>query len=153
MTRQGSSSPDYTGHPLIGSWFVDIRPEDPDKPPELALLSADGGVVVTAVGGLSGVGVWGPVGERSGIVTFSVWLPDANRLVVRASAEVAPDGQSFRGPYTNEFFPPTGGSTGEVGPGMATATRMAVEAPGTPVASLEEFSGVVQIAPDATPES
>jgi hypothetical protein len=153
MSRQSSSSTDYSGHPLVGSWFVDIWPDDPDQPPQLVRLSTDGGVVITAVGGLSGVGVWSPAGERSGTVTFSVWLPQGKRLLVRARADVALDGDSFSGPYTNEFFPPTGESTGEIGPSMATATRMAVEAPGTPVASLEEFSGVAQTPPDERPES
>jgi hypothetical protein len=68
--------------------------------------------------------------------------------IIRASIEVAPDGQSLTATYTLEFIDPDGTSSGEIGPGMAEGTKLAVEPMGTPVASFEEAFE----APAATPE-
>lgn len=153
LAGQEPSSADFFDHPLVGAWFVDIRPEDPESPPELAMISPHGLVVITAAGGLSGVGAWKPTDDSTATVTFSVWLPDGNRLLVRASAEVAPDGLTFTGPYTNEFFNPAGEGTGEIGSGVAEATRMEVQGPGATVTSFEELSDAAEGTSATKPES
>ena len=81
---------------------------------------------------------------------MSVVFDDGTRLLARVRIEVAPDGQSYTAWITNEFFDQSGAGSGEIGPGMAVATRVQVEAPGTPIASFEEFFGD-GATPEATP--
>ncbi len=142
---------DAAVHPLVGSWIVDINPEDPEDLPELVTVSADGTVLDSAAGGGTGHGAWEPTGDTTAHVTFLLVFEDGTRVLIRASVEVAADGQSFTGPYTNEFFDPSGQSSGEIGPGMAEGTRIEVDGPGTPVASFEEFFGQFEGTPEATP--
>lgn len=73
-------------------------------------------------------------------------------FVVRADIEVAEDGQTLTATYTGEFIGPDGTSTGEVGPGLAEGTRLAVEPQGTPIGSFEEVFGEQPVGtPEATP--
>jgi len=99
------------------------------------------------------VGTWEPAGDTSANLTFTVVGHGPGSIVIRASIDVAPDGQSFTGTFTNEFvFDPAGGGTsGEIGPGSIEDTRFAAEAPGTPVASFEEFFAAPSATPEATP--
>lgn len=66
---------------------------------------------------------------------------------IRGDLEAAPDGQSWTASYTLELAGPDEMSSGEIGPGMAEATRIMVEPQGTPVGSFEDVFG----APPATP--
>ena len=71
---------------------------------------------------------------------------------IRASIEVAADGQSFTASYTLELLDPaTGEGMGEYGPGTATGTRLMAEAPGTPVGSLEDLFSQFEGTPEASP--
>lgn len=152
LARQDGTPASGATHPLVGSWLVNTSPEG-EPPLELATLSADGTMIDTSFDGANGHGAWEPTGDRSGIVTFVVILEDSTRLLIRASIEVSEDGQSFTGTYTNEFFDTTGQGTGEIGPGPVTGTRINAEAPGTPVASFEQFFGAPGATPAATPAS
>ena len=67
------------------------------------------------------------------------------RSTIRATFEVAADGQSLSAVYTIEFVE-TGVPTGQMGPGTATATRIVVEPMGTPVMPL----GGPAASPDAS---
>jgi hypothetical protein len=147
LTAQDSATADYTDHPLVGSWMVDSDPDDPENPLELATIFPNGTMIDSAADGTNGHGVWEPTGDTTAIVTFYLVFEDGFQLVIRAEVEIAPDGQSFTAPYTNEFIDPTGESSGEIGPGMAEGKRLELQAPGTPVASFEEFFGT----PEATP--
>ncbi len=144
---------DSSAHPAVGTWLVDADPADPVNPLELSVLSADGGVVDLGADGASGAGRWEPTGDASANVTFTIFFPDGARVVVRADVEIAADGQSFAGTYTNEFFfdPTSGEGSGEIGPGRVEGTRVAAEGPGTPVASFEEFFAQFGGTPEATP--
>ncbi len=144
---------DYSDHPLVGSWAVDIDPEDPENPLEMSTFFPNGTMIDSAPDGTNGHGVWEPTGDTTATVTFYLFFEDGYQLVVRASVEVAPDGQSFTTPYTNEFIEASGESSGEIGPGMAEGTRLELQAPGTPVASFEEFFGEPAGTPGATPVS
>ena len=64
---------------------------------------------------------------------------------------MAADGQSYTGSHTLEFVGGEGMPAGELGPGSATGTRIAVEPMGTPAASLAEAFGAPEAA--ATPAS
>ncbi len=144
---------DLADHPFVGSWVVDADTEDPENLPEMVIISSDGTVSYSATGGSTGVGVWEPTGDTTATVRISLRFDDGTHLVIRASVEVAPDGHSFTSPYTNEFFDATGQGSGEIGPGTAEGVRMTVQAPGTPVASFEEFFGGAEGTPEATPAS
>jgi len=37
-----STTPDYTGHLLVGSWLLDTDTTDPENSPSLIIVSADG---------------------------------------------------------------------------------------------------------------
>jgi hypothetical protein len=144
-------------HPLVGTWLADTDVDDPENPPELVIASADGGwTEVDADGGVA-LGRW----ERTGATTadLTLWNLGSSEeggffgtVIVRAMIEVAADGQSLRALYTVEFSAPDGTATGEFGPGIATATRLAVEPMGVPVGSFEELFGQFEeAAPEASP--
>ena len=134
-------------HPLVGAWLVDAEPENPDNQLELDVFSGDGTLTGVLADGVT-AGVWEPTGENTANITFR-FLDAEGSGIIRASLEVAPDGQSFIATYTLEFTALDGTSSGEIGPGMAEGTKFTVEPMGTPVASFEEALGAE---PAATPE-
>ena len=142
------------GHPLVGSWLTDTDADDPTNPPSLSTFHADGTYLEVDAEGV-GVGAWEPTGERTAALTFLFQGLGEDGAVfsgtVRATVEVAEDGQSFAGPYTIEFAGIPGLPAGELGPGTATGERIAVEPMGTPVASLAEAFGGAAASPEATP--
>lgn len=146
---------DAADHPLVGIWVIDMAPDDPANPSEQSIIAADGTMVHLAADTPPGYGVWEATGDNTANVTFSVLFDDGSRRLMHASVEVALDGQSFTGTYTNEFFlnPFPGESSGEIGPGRWEATRLVAKGPGTPVASFEEFFEQAEGTPEATPES
>jgi len=151
-TAQGATPANYSDHPLVGSWLVDSAPKDPENPLELATIFPNGTMINSAANGTNGHGVWEPTGDNTATLTFYVFL-EGFQLVIRANVEVAPDGQSFTSPYTNEFIEASGESSGEIGPAMAEGRRLELQAPGTPVASFEEVFGQFEGTPEATPVS
>lgn len=145
-------APDYSDHPYVGSWSVDIQPENPENHPHMVTIFPNGTLLDSAPDGTNGHGLWEPTGPDTAILTFLLIYEDGFQVLVRATAEVAPDGQTFTSPYTNEFFNPAIGEwSGEIGPGTAEGTRLELQAPGTPVASFEEFFAGPEGTPDATP--
>jgi len=142
-------------HPARGSWTVASDPGDAEYSPRLAILSADGGAFFVSGYETTGVGAWEPTSDTGANVTFTVVTDGPAQIVIRASIEVAPDGQSFTGSFTNEaiFDPVGGGTSGEIGPGTLAGTRLAAEAPGTPVMTFEEFFAPPAGTPEATPVS
>lgn len=141
-------------HPAVGSWRVHRERENSTYPVELMILSADGAVLdFGAFSGATGVGRWEPTSADAATVSFTVVTNGPAYIVIRASVAFAPDGQSFTGSYTDEmvFDPEHGGTSGEIGPGVVTGTRMTAEAPGTPVASFAEFFPNPMATPEATP--
>jgi hypothetical protein len=143
-------------HPAVGSWRVQREPENSTYPVELMILSADGSVLdFGAFSGATGVGRWEPTSDDAATVAFTLVTDGPAYIVVRASVTFAPNGQSFTGTYTDEmvFDPEHGGTSGQIGPGVVTGTRMTAEAPGTPVASFAEFFPHPAGTPEATPVS
>lgn len=144
---------EFANHPANGSWMVASDPGDAEYSPRLITLSADSSAFFVSGYATTGVGTWEPAGDTSANLTFTVVGDGPGSIVIRASIDVAPDGQSFTGTFTNEFvFDPAGGGTsGEIGPGSIEGTRFAAEAPGKPVASFEEFFAAPSATPEATP--
>ena len=144
------------GHPAVGAWLVESEPELGELGVRSLLLMADGSVVVvtSAAQGMSAVGVWEPTGDSTANVTATLVTDGPAYIVLRLGIEIGADGQTISGTFTLEMvFDPTSpeGSGGEIGPGTMTGTRVAVEGPGTPASSFDDFFAVPANDPEATP--
>ncbi len=144
---------DSATHPARGAWIVESDPGDTEYSPRLMILSADGSALFVSGRATTGVGMWEPTGDTSATVTFNLVSNGPAYIVLRASLDIAPDGQSFAGIHTTEIVldPAGGGTSGEIGPGTLHGTRLAPEAPGTPVASFDDFFPPSEGTPAATP--
>src|SRR5215217_1544410 len=134
------------GHPLVGTWLADTDQENPDNALDVFRFSSDGGYVEMDANGDSTLGVWEATGDATATLTVVQGQADEEgtnfgTFIIRASIEVGADGDSFTAEYTFEFVQPDGTSDGEAGPGSATGERLAVEGPGTPAMTMEEFYG------------
>ena len=120
--------------------------------PESVVFSADGGYVDVDSEGTVLLGVWEPTGDTTANLTITAYDQEEGAFRIRASFEVAADGQSFTASFTFELLDPkTGDGMGQYGPGTATGTRMVAEAPGTPVGSLEDLFSQFEGTPEASP--
>ena len=128
---------------MVGTWVLtdDSNPEGPST--IVGAFSSDGTFVQVEEGDV-GVGVWEPTGPTSAALTFTGQNPPdegGGNFTIRATFEVAPDGQSLTADYTLEGSGMEGVPPGEYGPGQVTGTRVVVEPMGTPVGSLDELFG------------
>ena len=79
----------------------------------------------------------------------------AGIATIRASGQVAADGQSFSGTWT--FEPPAalaqlmGVPVGQLGPGDVTGERITPEPVGEPVGPVPDFSQMASPSPEASP--
>jgi hypothetical protein len=148
-TTEPSSTVGTEAHPIVGTWNTDsaVRNRSPWE-----TLSGPGDVVFSADGTLVSLdsedvslGVWEPTGPSTVALMFSGLIPVEElgiagaRITIRATHEVAPDGQSFSGDYTAELSGSEAMPTGEYGPDSVTGTRVVVEPMGTPVGPIEEL--------------
>jgi len=150
-------------HPLVGTWLANTDPENQPDPSETFTFSSDGTYIDVDSSGSTTLGSWEATGENTATLTIVGFESDDDEestgsVTIRATIEVSEDGNSFTAEYTLEFIDAEGTSTGEAGPGAATGTRLLVEAPGTPVMSLEELFGSFEeseesASPEATPTS
>jgi len=134
------------GHPLVGAWMLDTDADDPANPAALAVFSSDGVYTQADYDGSDGVGSWESTGPTTVAMTFLQQFPDeqgdfGGRTIVRATIKVAPDGQSLTAEYTVEFLGGDEAAMGQIGPGTATGTRIAVEPMGTPTTSIADAFG------------
>ncbi|HEV2528254.1 MAG TPA: hypothetical protein VGT61_07405 [Thermomicrobiales bacterium] len=141
--------------PAVGSWNVESDPGDAEYSPRLITLAADGTALFVSGRQTVGVGAWSSTSDATVAASFAVTTDGPSYILIRAQLEVAADGESFTGTYTIEaiFDPAGGGTSGEIGPGTLTGARFAAEAPGTPIASFEEFFPSPDGSPEATPAS
>jgi hypothetical protein len=125
--------------PAVGAWVLTIV-DNPTAAPQEMILHADGTYFQWDGTGVS-VGAWEATGPTTGAITLVAYgLDDTGKVghsTVRATFEVAPDGQSLSADYTLEYFGADGSDTGQMGPGSVTATRVVVEPMGTPVMPLQ----------------
>ena len=156
---------DAAMHPLVGAWILDPTPDDPSDAVNLVTFNAEGTLVSAGFEGTA-MGSWEPTGERTADVTFRGLTVDPQAgfiglVTIRASGEVAADGQTFTATYTVE--PPAammemlGVPEGQLGPGEVTAQRIDVERMGETVGPIPDFSqqqppaGEMPPAPEASP--
>ena len=142
-------------HLAVGSWAVESDPGDAGFSLTSVTLAADGTALYISPNADVGVGVWAPSGETTASLTFRAATNGPAYILIRVGIEVPPDGVTFTGTFTAEmiFDPAGGGTSGQIGPGSVTGTRMLAEAPGTPTSSFEEFFAVPGATPEATPVS
>ena len=141
-TAQEATPAAMGGHPLVGTWLLDTNADDPGNAPEVTIFTADGAYISVDAEGFPNHGVWEATGERTANLTIVSPGQEedgafAGTFMVRATVEVDETGNAFTAQYTGEFVAPDGVGTGEYGPGTATATRIEVEAMGTPTGPLE----------------
>jgi hypothetical protein len=140
-------------HPLIGTWMITDTSEDPQDPSTSVSAFVPGGTWVQLEEGEFSLGVWEPTGPTSAALTFAAQIPaeeGGGTFTIRATVEVAPDGQSLTADYTIEVSDVEGAPPGEYGPGSVTGTRVVVEPMGTPVGSLEELFGAFEEGTEVT---
>jgi hypothetical protein len=130
-------------HPIVGTWNTETSSGDPGD----VMFSADGTLVSVDTEDVS-LGVWEATGPSTVNLMFSGLIPaeeggSGGRFIIRATLEVAPDGQSFTGDYTVEVTADFEGAppAGEYGPDSVTGTRVVVEPMGTPVGPIDELFG------------
>jgi hypothetical protein len=131
-------------HPIVGTWNTETSSGDPGD----VMFSADGTLVSVDTEDVS-LGVWEATGPSTVNLMFSGLIPaeesgsGGGRFIIRATLEVAPDGQSFSGDYTVEVTAEFEGAppAGEYGPDSVTGTRVVVEPMGTPVGPIDELFG------------
>ena len=154
-TAQEATPTAMGGHPLVGAWLLDTNADDPANAPEVTIFTADGAYISVDAEGFPNHGVWEATGERTaGLTIVSPGMEEdafAGLFMVRASVEVDESGDSFTARYTGEFVDPAGTESGEFGPGTATATRIVVEAMGTPAGPLDVLFGEGEAAATPTP--
>lgn len=143
-------------HPAAGVWLVESEPDLGEMGVRSLLLATDGsaGVVSSASPGLTSLGAWKPTGDSTAHVTAYMVTDGPAYIVLRMALEIGSDGQTLTGTFTLEMvFDPTSpdGSSGEIGPGSVTGTRVMVEGPGTPTSSFDDFFAVPEPAAAATP--
>ena len=104
------------------------------------------------------LGAWEATGPTTANLTIVAYTEDAKgtnlgAIKIRLAIALNADGNSYTAQGTIERIGPDGASSGQAGPATGSATRMVVEAPGTPVMTLGELFGAPTGTPDATPAS
>ncbi len=131
-----------SGHPVIGAWLADVDTNDPENAPSLFIFHDDGTYIQADVDGSSGIGVWEATGSNTAALTALFHGEEesgefAGTAMLRATIEVDESGDALTAEYTVDFIDPEGTSSGEMGPGMASAQRITIEPMGEPVAPLD----------------
>ncbi len=144
---------DFAEHPLVGPWELRADIGDGDTSCLSQVVFTDEGAYIDVdCDGIVVIGGWEPTGDTTANMSFTSSGPEGGAYSIRASVEVAPDGQSFTAPFTFELIDgATGEGSGQYGPGMATGTRTVVEAPGTPEGSVLDLFGQFEGTPEASP--
>ena len=122
------------------------------------IIHADGTYVEANADGSVRLGAWDATSPTTANLTIVAYTRDETGtnlggITIRLAIELNPDGNSYTAEGTIELTAPDGTRSGQAGPATGTATRMVVEAPGTPVMTLDELFGGATEATEATPTS
>lgn len=120
-------------HSLVGAW-VAVNDLDPSAAPSDVIVHADGTATLFTSDGPY-AGVWHPTDASNAEATF-VSTVNGGVATFRVQVTVAGDGDTFHGTYTFESACGCGDSSGQLGPGSVSATRIILEPMGEPVAPL-----------------
>lgn len=148
-----AQDPSATDQVAVGTWLVESNLGDAEYSIRLMTLGADGSAIFASGQQTTGLGSWEATSDTTAIATFAAVTNGPAWISIRVQLDFAPGGQSFAGVYTIEAIlgSPDGETSGEIGPGTLSGTRLVAEAPGTPVASFEEFFPPQSGTPAATP--
>ena len=141
-----------TDHPIVGAWSVDAGN---DQSLEL-MLFGPGGTLLDASPDELAVGAWTATGDRTVDITFLTIpsAPDEGSFTIRASLEVAEDGNSFSGTYSFGLSPEIAASfgmgPGEYGPGEVTGKRIEAGPMGDLVGPMPDFGQAPSADPGAS---
>jgi hypothetical protein len=144
LAQDGTPAADEQG--IVGSWAITItgqvEGEEPFTFVNFATIMPGGVLVNTPPGGPLGHGAWEHIGDEEYALT--ILLPEfddegnlTGQTTIRSTIALGQDGDTFTGPYVNEFTDPTGAVLFAVG-GTAEAERIVVEPMGTPAAGMVE---------------
>ena len=144
------------GHPLVGTWFLVNTPANPTNAFTTFSLHADGTYVEANPDGPVRLGAWEATGPTTATLTITAYTRDATGasqggLIIRLNLTLNPDGKSYHALGTIERINPDGSTSGQAGPATGEARRMAVEAPGPPVMTLDQLFGGAPSTPATTP--
>jgi hypothetical protein len=115
---------------ILGTWLIDVTPNDDEPFQAMVTFSPGGGLVETeSTNPGTGLGSWESRGRRRVAVTFQRFEfgsegEPVGRVVVRT--EVIVRGDEFSGPFEFDVFNPHG-DVEFSGGGTATATRFPVQ--------------------------
>lgn len=140
-------------HALVGTWFLTESSANPTNARDLFTLHGDGTYIEANADGSVRLGAWEPTGPTTANLIIVADArgedgADTGGQILRLAITLNPDGQTYTAEGTIEIRSPDGTLSGQVGPIRGAASRLAVEGPGTPVMTPEEFFGG---APGATP--
>lgn len=143
----------HTDHPAVGTWLVESDLSDAEFTPRLVTLAADGTASFVSGQQTTALGAWESMDDTTAVLTFIAVTNGPAYIEIRSTIDLASDAQSFTGTFTIEavFDPAGGGTSGEIGPGTLTGTRITPTAPGTPTGSFEEFFPQPEGSPEASP--
>lgn len=123
---------------LVGSWIITVQTDGGPSFINLSTFMPGGVQITTAPDGPLGHGVWEPTDEGAYAVT--IVFPDfdqdgalKDKVTVRSTVTLSPDGDTFTGPYVTEGKDLTGAVLFSVA-GTVQAERIVTEPLGTPVA-------------------
>lgn len=143
------------GHALVGTWFLTESSDNPTDADDVFILHADGTYIEVNASGSVRLGAW----EATSPMTANLTIVANNRgedgadtggIILRLAITLNPDGNTYTAEGNIEIRSPDGTFSGQAGPVGGTATRFAVEAPGTPVMTPEElFGGMAEATPTA----
>jgi hypothetical protein len=145
-------------HPLVGTWFLDNGSANLTDALDTFSLHADGTYIEANADGTVRLGAWEATSAMTATLTIEAYSRDetgANlgAIIIRLTLQLNPDGTGYQAEGTIELIAPDGSRSGQAGPARGTATRMMVEAPGTPVMTLDELFGGSAGTAEATPAS
>ena len=138
---------------LVGTWLMDVDVAGTEDPPALMTASADGTLRISDCCN-TGAGVWSQTGDGTAEATVLLpWWDDEGFVgysVIRGEVVLGSDGASLTATYTQEVPLRDGGTTGQLGPAEASASRLTVEAMGDPVAPIPRAAGSPAPSPGAS---
>ena len=140
-------------HALVGTWFLTESSANLTNARDLFTLHGDGTYIEANADGSVRLGAWAPTSATTASLIIVADArgedgADIGGQILRLAITLNPDGQTYTAEGTIEFRSPDGTLSGQIGPIRGAASRLGVEAPGTPVMTPEEFFGG---APGATP--
>lgn len=144
------------GHALVGTWFLDESSSNPTTARDVFIMHSDGTYVEANAVGTVRLGVWTPTSPTTATLTIVGDTrgedgADSGGETVRLTITLNPDGNSYTAEGTVELRAPDGAFSGQLGPVGGAASRMMVEAPGTPAMTPAEFFGGAAGEAEATP--